>query len=129
MDGKSYSSLQKILQDISIDNFDFGIDDCGISYYLLLRFIYAQSIIDLPNYYKTCTLISYKTSNNQEQLDKMPFYIFNNFTIYLNEIVEEENKGQKGNNDADGVMGNANKMMQGHMSSAKSMMSGMKLPK
>lgn len=59
----------------------------------------------------------------------MPFYIFNNFTIYLNEIVEEENKGQKGNNDADGVMGNANKMMQGHMSSAKSMMSGMKLPK
>lgn len=97
---------------------------------LLLRFVYNQSIIDLSNYYKTCTLISYKTSNNQEQLDKMPFYVFNNFTVYLNEIVEEENKGQSGDGkDSSGMMQNANKMMSGHMNSAKSMMSGMKLPK
>lgn len=100
-----------------------------IKTYFLSRFIYSQSAIDLNSYYKTCTLIAYKTSNNQEQLDKMPYYIFNNFTLYLNEIVEEENKKSGGDNAGNDMMGNANKMMQGHMSSAKSMMSGFSKPK
>ena len=101
-----------------------------IKTYFLSKFVYSQSIIDLNSFYKTCTLIAYKTSNNQEQLDKMPYYIFNNFTTFLNEIVEEENKKQGGEEGAGSdMMGNANKMMQGHMNSAKSMMSGFSKPK
>ncbi len=99
-----------------------------IKTYFLSKFIYSQSIIDLNSFYKTCTLIAYKTSNNQEQLDKMPYYIFNNFTTYLNEIVEEENKKSGGDGDND-MMGNANKMMSSQMASAKSMMSGFSKPK
>lgn len=138
MDGKNYLSPIKILQAISTDEITFPDIKYEIIYFLsgmiktyfLSKFIYSQSIIDLNNFYKTCTLIAYKTSNNQEQLDKMPYYIFNNFTSYLNEIVEEENKNQGGdNNSGNDMMGNANKMMQGHMNSAKSMMSGFSKPK
>ncbi len=101
-----------------------------IKTYFLSRFIYGQSIIDLNSFYKTCTLIAYKTSNNQQQLDSMPYYIFNNFTSYLNEIVEEENKKQGGDDSSGGnMMQNANKMMSNQMTSAKSMMGGFKTPK
>lgn len=136
MDGKNYLSPIEILRDISTDSFIFpDATHQIINYlsgliktYILSKFIYSQSAVDLNNHYKTCTLIAYKTSNNQEQLDKMPYYIFNNFTSYLNEIVEEENKKQGGGDGGD-AMGNANKMLSGQMNSAKSMLSGVSKPK
>lgn len=128
----------EILRAISTDDIVFPDERYQIIYFLsgmiksyfLSKFIYSQSVIDLKSFYKTCTLIAYKTSNNQEQLEKMPYYIFNNFTIYLNEIVDEENKKSGGDDsDASGMMGNANKMMSSNMASAKSMMSGISKPK
>jgi hypothetical protein len=43
-------------------------------------------------------LISYKTSNNQSEIEKMPYYVFNNFVAFLNEIIEEENGDNKNSN-------------------------------
>lgn len=133
MDGKIYLSPLKILQDISINRFQFSEDHGYLSgpikYFVLAKFIYFNSIINLNDYYKTCTLISYKTSNNQEQIDKMPYYIFSNYVAFLNEIIEEENKGQKGNSNDNDPMANAQNTMKNTMSGAKNMMSGMKLPK
>jgi hypothetical protein len=45
-------------------------------------------------------MISYKTSNCQSEIEKMPFYVFNNFNIYLTEIIEAENKGSNGEHGA-----------------------------
>lgn len=61
----------------------------------------------------------------------MPFYIFSNYTAFLNEIIEEENKGQKGDgdNDPSNMMSSAQNNMKGMMSNAKGMMSGMKMPR
>lgn len=72
-------------------------------------------------------MISYKTSNTQDVIDNMPFYIFNNFVIYLNEIIDEENK--KSNGDSNGqdspndMMKSASNMMNSQMSTANSMFS------
>ena len=62
----------------------------------------------------------------------MPFYVFSNYTIFLNEIIEEENKGQKGDgrdNDPGGMMSNAQNTMKSTMSGAKNMMGNMRMPK
>jgi hypothetical protein len=82
----------------------------------LLQFIYKNSIIDQKEYYKTCVLISSETSNNQQDCENMEFYVFNNYMIILNEIIENKNAGNGNNGDSD-ASNNFNKTM----SQAKSM--------
>jgi hypothetical protein len=92
---------------------------------LLYQFIYKQSIVNQDDYYKTCTLISFKTANNQDIIDKMPFYVFNNFMIYLKDIMEEENNSNGGgNNTADGLKSDASKQLGSTMGKAKAMLPG-----
>lgn len=79
----------------------------------------------MDDYYRTSTIISYKTSNNQEIIDNMPYYVFNNFMVYLNEIIEKENGGKSGDEET-----HASEQMAASMQKAKSMMpSGIKSPK
>lgn len=87
----------------------------------------------MDDYYRTSTIISYKTSNNQEIIDNMPYYVFNNFMVYLNEIIEKENGGKSGDEET-----RASEQMAASMQKAKSMMpsgsglgigSGIKSPK
>jgi hypothetical protein len=40
-----------------------------------------------------------KTSNNQQIIEKMPFYVFNNFMVYYNRITEKENSSSGGEED------------------------------
>lgn len=62
--------------------------------------IYLRSKIDLNDYQRTCAYISIETTNNQNSINNMPFWIFNNYLVYVNKILEEKNGGDKGNEDA-----------------------------
>lgn len=59
--------------------------------YKFLEFIYFNSKIDLDQYYETCVLISMHSSNSQSVINKMPYYVFNNWMIYYNKIIERQN--------------------------------------
>lgn len=50
------------------------------------------------DFYETCTFISVETSNNQQACEQMPFYIFNNYTKFLTNILEKKNKAENGEN-------------------------------
>lgn len=85
----------------------------------LTQEIFRQSIIPVQEFYKMCVMISYKTANTQSEVERMPYYVFNNFVAYLNEIIEEENKSEsKVDTNQDMMQGMFNKQM----SAAKSMM-------
>lgn len=121
MVGKNCLSPKQILLDISIDNIKISpssIWNNVFSQAEQLTYIYGQSKIDIQHYHKTCVLISYKTSNNQDNVDSMPFYMFNNFITFLNEIVEEENKNESGGETGKDMMDNASGMMKQNISSA-----------
>ncbi len=136
MVGKNYLSQRQILQDISNNIYSLSKIKESVWYSVfpqsfLLTFIFKQSIISQQDYYKTCVLISYKTSNNQSEIDKMPFYIFNNFIGFLNEIIEEENKSNTNDNDSSSgdMMKSANNMFKDNMSAAKSAFGNIHKPK
>lgn len=90
----------------------------------LFAMIYRNSKIDISAYGKTSALISYKTSNTQEVIDNMEFYVFNNFMVYLEEIIDEENNEGSGDKtkSADDMKSDASKQLSSSMSKAKSMM-------
>lgn len=128
MDGKNCLSQKQILQDISTNKIDLTKVNENLWFSVfphafLTHYIFKQSIIDIAEYYKTCVLISYKTANSQQQIDDMPFYVFNNFVVYLNEIIEEENKSENGNGNESGqdMMKSASGMMNSQMANAKNM--------
>lgn len=86
--------------------------------------IFKQSRIDIKEFYKACTVIGYKTSNSQKELEDMPYYLFNNISVFLNEIIEAENgdgknSPQSGHQD---MMNSAKGMMSQTMSGAKNML-------
>ena len=120
--GKICLSLTTIIQDISLDDID-NYKSVLRDYYPgidLLVNIYKQSIINIEDYYQTCTYIAAKTSNNQSEVNKMPFYVFNNHMIYLQKILEAENGDGKGG--SEDSQQSAQKTMASSMSQAKSMM-------
>jgi hypothetical protein len=87
----------------------------------LFSVIYYQSILNRDDYDKTCAWISFKTCNNQQIIDNMPYYVFNNYMVHLNEIIEKENAGN-GSSDSDSMQNNAQKQFSSSMRNAKSMM-------
>lgn len=137
MVGKNYLSQRQILQDISNNVYNLSKIKESIWYGVfpqsfLLSFIFRQSIISQKDYYKTCVLISYKTSNNQTEIDNMPFYVFNNFISFLNEIIEEENKTNSNDNEqppGNDMMKSANSMFKNNISAAKSTFGNLHKPK
>lgn len=64
----------------------------------LLFDIFKRSKISLNDYYETCTYISVETCNNQNVIDKMPFWLFNNYLIYLKKILTKKNESDGGGN-------------------------------
>lgn len=109
MDIDSYLFPNQILKDISnhLQHFGYCTKYAAKNineniWYIIFKqcwlsvVIYRQSIVNLEDLSKMLALISYKTSNNQEILERMPFWRFNNLSIALNEIIEEENKGNNG---------------------------------
>lgn len=132
MVGKNYLFPKQILQDISTNigsnpyknesNAWYGI----FSESYLLTYIYRQSIVPQKDFYKTCVLISYKTSNSQSEIEQMPYYVFNNFVAFLNEIIEEENNGTSGeNNSAAEHMAETQDMFKSQMKNMGKMMPNM----
>lgn len=105
-------------------------DTENLSHFPTIQEIYNASKVNQEDYYESCALISYKTSNNQNVIDSWPFWQFNNFLTFLNRILEKENGGEKGENSEDPT-NQANKNMQGMMGNAKNMMKGAspKVPK
>lgn len=91
----------------------------------LLCFIYKSSIISIDKYYETSAYISMKTANSQHDVDSMEFYVFNNYMIYLEKMIEAEN----GKNSNEGESGNTNQQFNDNMKHAKSMMKAPKIGK
>jgi len=60
--------------------------------------LYQRSKINLEEFYESCVLISYKTSNTQTEIEKMPFWKVNNIIIGLEKIIKSENGDSKENN-------------------------------
>lgn len=107
------------------------IENENLSHFPTSIEIYKASKVNQEDYYESCALIAYKTSNNQNIIDSWPFWQFNNFLTFLNRILEKENGGEKNGENPDDPSSQANKNMQGMMSNAKNMMKGStpKVPK
>lgn len=100
------------------------------TYLYLLEYVYRQSIVSVKDYYKTCVTIAYKTSNSQSEIDAMPYYQFNNFVVFLNEIIEEENKGSEngeGENTPKNMLSSTTKSFSDSMKSARQSFGSFKL--
>lgn len=125
-------STKKVLQDISINPEKYPIKVKFEQFYPrieLFEFIYKQSIVSQHDYYQACSFASFKTSNNQNILETLPYYVFNNNMIFLNEFIESENSSNGGkDSDADSMQNTAKNTMKETMGSTKNMMSGIKLP-
>lgn len=88
--------------------------------------LYKESKISLEDYERACMVITYKTSDNQDVIDRMPFYRFNNRLIILGEMIESES-GDKKNDGSDSDESPQNQFKE-TMGNAKSMMKGLKPP-
>lgn len=121
--------MSQVFQNINED-YEFKEDTNDLfeffPYHILNQFIYNNSRISVSEFYKACCMISYKTSNNQQAIEKMPFYVFNNFNVYLHEILEAENKGSGGEQGT--AEDQYNRMQSQAKSNMKSMQSGFKMP-
>lgn len=95
-----------------------------------MKHVYCQSIVSVPDYYKSTTLLSYKMHISQNEIDKLPYYVYNNMLEYLKEIVENENGNQKSEG-FDNMQSNMNSQMRNMQNSMKGNFShsGMKIPK
>lgn len=84
--------------------------------------VYVQSIIDWETYIDEIVLVSVKTANNIETLERLEFFKFRFLTKGLKRYIEAENKQNGDSTEADKVKDSASDMM----SKAKS---SMKMPK
>lgn len=104
--------LNKIVENNLLDTF--------YPNHFILSFIFRHSKIpNLDDLYKSMTLIAYKTSNNFEISENLPYYLFANSIEYVKEIMEKENNSEGGKGSED-VKSDANKSVSGMMNSAKS---------
>lgn len=131
MDGNKCLSIKERLEEYSnkIFNNDFEKEIIGFP---TIQEIYIQSIIKAQEYFDECIIMSVRTSNNQEQIEKMEFWKFRNLLKSLNKYIESENKtpseGGTENEDFQKNLGNQSKNM---MNQSKNMMKKpkMKTPK
>ena len=91
--------------------------------------IYKRSVINVPEFYKNCFFLSYKTANSQEVINKLPYYQYANMLAYLDEIIAIENGKKPGENSNDDPMNTAREMQEDMMGRAKSMTRGFTPPK
>ena len=84
---------------------------------------YKMSKINTENHYETCMLMSIKTSNNQEIIDRMEYNKFLILAKNLNKYIEAENNANGGEG---GQKEEINNEMDSMKAKSQSMMSGMK---
>lgn len=90
-------SVQQAITDC-LNNWDENFEE--LPHFPTYIDFYKKCKIDLQDFYESCVLLSYKTSNSQTEIEKMPFWKFNNLLIGLNKIIESENgNNKKQNND------------------------------
>ena len=121
MVGKICLSVKQTLQDISNNQEKFEKKSSFNDFFSnadLLTFLYKQCKIDIEEYYKTCALISSKTSNNQKIVEEMEYYVFNNYMVYLEDI----NKTENGGNQQEDIQKSSSKQFSSSMNNAKSLM-------
>lgn len=102
---------------------EFGLENPPMQFPTLLDF-YKMSIVNLENHYDTCLMMSVKTSNNQEVLDRMPFNKFAKLVKSLQKYIEAENKANSGESHKEYTEETMNNMRQ----TTSGMMSQMKKP-
>lgn len=88
-------------------------------------------ISDLDGFYENCTLMSIKTSNNQDIIDKLPFWKYIKLQKGLGKYLDAEAKQNgsntdSGNEDVKNQMENMKSSTSGMMNQMKS---SMKMPK
>lgn len=109
-------SANQVLKDISINGYKYPNPKTFEYYYpqiKLFEYIYLNSIIGQEEYYEISALISYKSSNNQAIINEMPFYVFNNYQVFLTKLMKRE-----ANEDENKDGNNPQEMMQNTMGQA-----------
>lgn len=77
----------------------------------------------MNSYYETCALISSKSSNNQNIIDNLEYYVFNNLMVYFTKIQEKEaGTGEGSNTTIDKQKNQASQQFSSSMRSAKQSM-------
>lgn len=71
------------------------IEDTDLPHFPSYFDLYKKCKIDLQDFYESCVLLSYKTSNSQTEIEKMPFWKFNNLMVGLDKILKHENGDNK----------------------------------
>jgi hypothetical protein len=83
--------------------------------------IYKQSIVNAESYFDDCIIMSIKTSNSQEQIEKMEFWKFRNLLRSLNKYLEAENKGTENSETAENFNKNLGEQSKNMMSQSRNM--------
>lgn len=91
--------------------------------------IYKQSKIDAEQYFDECIIMSVRTSNSQEQIEKMEFWKFRNLLKSLNKYIEAENKQTGNNSDNEEFQKNIGEKSKNMMNQSKNMIKKPKIPK
>lgn len=111
--------MLQVLMDISLN--DSEIKPIDFNYYFpnfyLHKFVYNNSKIDLNAYYKSCTMIAYKSANNQRITENMEHWVFSNCVAYMDEFISAEHKNGENTEKQESPQ----QMMGGMMNQAKSM--------
>lgn len=94
-----------------------------------IKEIYLQSIINAQQYFDECIIMSVRTSNSQEQIEKMEFWKFRNLLKSLNKYIESENKNPSEGTENEDFQKNLNGQSKNMMNSSKNMMKSPKFKK
>lgn len=89
------------MEDYSINEYGTfsSEDEEKITGFPTYKYFYLVSRIpNLEDFYDGCLLMSLKTSNNQEIIDKMSFNKYLNLSAALNRYIERENAANNGEN-------------------------------
>jgi len=127
VDGKICLSIQKISEEYSNKIYN-PTDNEDQSGFPSINEIYKRSIIDWNDYYENCIIMTVRTCNSMEAIERMEFHKFNSLLSHLNIYIDKENKAQNGDGTSNPAE-DAKTEMAKNMASSKSMMSSMKMPK
>lgn len=128
MDGRICFSLVQLLKDFSTKDISslleqYGYRESKENGFPTMQDFYKMSKINTENHYETCMLMSIKTSNNQEIIDRMEYNKFLILAKNLNKYIEAENNANGGEG---GQKEEINNEMDSMKAKSQSMMSGMK---
>lgn len=128
MDGNKCLSIKELLEEYSNKIFNNNFEEKIIGF-PTIKEIYLQSIINAQQYFDECIIMSVRTSNSQEQIEKMEFWKFRNLLKSLNKYIESENKNPTEGTENEDFQKNLNGQSKNMMNSSKNMMNSSKFKK